>query len=194
VSEPGAAAALPGQQGAIVWAVTLFENERPFVVRHERTGKLATYADAEALARAVRARGIPPEFAFVAGAKIRPVLLLQDRPARRLPEYAALKLTRLAKFAPGDRDVIRSQDEPGFFHLADPQRYGLRDEFAVDLNALVRVNRTAIVGRPVGRLDLNEFRVVCERLVRFLDLNLANLVVREAAAFLQRHGLAPPAE
>lgn len=182
---------LPGRQGAIVWAVTLFENERPFVERDTRSGELREYHDAEALARAVRARQVRPEFALVVGAKIRPVLLLQDRPLHRLPEYAALKLTRLAKLTPRDREIIRNQEEPGFLHLPNPEQYGLREEFAIDLNALVRVHQTAIVGRPLGRLDAAEFRIVSERLVHLLDLNLANLVVREAAAFLKRHRLGP---
>ena len=89
---------LPGLQGAVVWALVLFENEAPFSVSDD-AGATTRYADIRALGQAIRNRRLPPEFTVAIGAKVRPVLLLQDRPQGRLPEYAALKLTRLEKLA-----------------------------------------------------------------------------------------------
>jgi hypothetical protein len=184
--------ALPGVQGGIVWALVLFENEAPFRVS-DTAGATMSYADIRALGQAIRAREQPPELTVESGAKVRPVLLLQDRPQGRLPEYAALKLTRLEKLHDEDHEAIRRQEVPRFFYIPDPAKYGLTGELAVDLLALTRVHQSAIVGRPRAQLDANEFRVICERLVDVLDLDIANRVVREAAAFIKRQGWAPPA-
>jgi hypothetical protein len=182
-------APLPGLQGAIAWAVVPYDVRQPFDVVPDG-GDPVTYENAGALGEAVRRREIGPEFVVSVGAKVRPVLLLQDRPAGRLREYAALKLNRMDKLAEGDQDAVRRQEMQRFFHLPDPRRVGLGTEFAVDLLSLVRIHETALVGNPVGKLNSNEFRVVCERLVRVMDLDLAHLVVREASDFLKRQGLA----
>lgn len=179
---------LPGLQGGVVWALVLYENEAPFrLADHAKT-----YADISALARSVRDREIAPEFTISVGAKIRPVLILQDRPQGRLPEYAALKLTRLEKLAADDIEAIRSRRSERFFDLPEPRRFGIKAETAVDLLALTRVHQSAIVSRPRGKLNANEFRVICERLVDVLDLDIAHRVVREASALMRRQGWSPP--
>jgi hypothetical protein len=185
------AQALPGVQGGIVWALVLFENEAPFRVS-ATAGAMTSYSDIRALRQAILDRELPPKFTMEIGAKVRPVLLLQDRPQGRLPEYAALKLTRLAKLDDGDHETIRRQEVERFFYIPDPGRYGLKGEFAVDLLALTRVHQSAIVGRPRAQVNVNEFRVICERLVDVLDLDIANCVVREAVAFIKRQGWTPP--
>lgn len=179
---------LPGVQGGIVWALVLFENEAPFRVH----GAGSPYPDVRRLASDVRGRVLPPEFTVEIGAKLRPVLLLQDRPQGRLPEYAALKLTRLEKLDEADHEAIRRQKVDRFFYVPGPSTYGLRGEFAVDLLSLVRVHQQAIVRPPRAQVKTNEFRVICERLIDVLDLDIAGLVVREAARFLKRQGWAPP--
>lgn len=182
---------LPGVQGAIVWALVTYENEAPFRVR-DATGAATSYPDVRALSQAIRRREIAPELTVELGAKVRPMLLLQDRPQGRLPEYAALKLTRLAKLAAGDREAIRRQQVARFFAIPDPARYGLKAEFAVDLLALTRVHQSAIVGPPRAQVNVNEFRVICERLVEVLDLDVAYLVVKEASDLLRRQGWTAP--
>jgi hypothetical protein len=182
---------LPGVQGGVVWALVLFENEAPFLVSHP--GRTTTsYGAIQGLAQAIRSRELPPQFRVEIGAKVRPVLLLQDRPQGRLPEYAALKLTRLEKLDNKDHQAIRRQEVPRFFYIPNAAKYGLRGEFAVDLLALTRVHQSAIVGRPRAQVDANEFQVICERLVDVLDLDIANRVVREAVAFIERQGWTPP--
>jgi len=182
------ASALPGVQGTIVWALVLFENEAPFRILDPAPGATA-YPTARALANAIRNRKLHPQFEVAVGAKVRPVLLLQDRPERKLPEYAALKLARLGKLNDEDHAAVRAQQVRRFFYIEDPTRFGLNAEFAVDLFSIVRVHQSAIVGEPKEQVDIRAFRVICERLVGAMDLDIANLVVREASDLLKRQGL-----
>jgi hypothetical protein len=120
-----------------------------------------SYRDAAAVAQAIRDR----EPTFHVQAKLRPVVLLQDRPRGALPEYATLKLAHFTKLSVADQQRVRDGQEPALFFLrVDKSKYGLAQENAVDLNSLVRVHRTAIVTRPVGHLDENEINVLGRRL------------------------------
>ena len=171
-------------QGSIVWALTLYENESPF----RATGPASvrgTHATVTALARAL---GPGRAAELIVGAKVRPVLLLQDRPVGRLPDLIALRLARIGKLRAPVRDRIVTQGSPLFWFLGhDPAAYGLRDEAAVDVAALVRVHPSAIVGRPVGQIGGDTLAAISERLARALELDLSGLVSREAAELLRRH-------
>jgi hypothetical protein len=182
---------LRGLRGTIVWAVSAFDVEEPFrVYQHDGSERRLAGRD---LAEEVLRRELAGDFELVVGAKLRPVLLLQDRPAGRLDDYAALRLTRLEKFAGAEQQAIREGREPTLFHLGhDEGKYGMDKEYAVDLGSLHRLHRTAIVGRPRGAVDVGEFRTICERLVRVSDLDLSNLIVREAAAFVARLNVTGP--
>lgn len=182
---------LPGRQGAVVWALVLFENEAPFRTSGPR-GDECTYEDIRALAQAVRERDLQPEFTVRVGAKVRPVLLLQDRPQGRLPEYAALKLARLEKMRREVRDAIKAQRLDRFFYIPEPGKFGLRGEFAVDLLALTRIHESAIASRPRAQVNANEFRVISERLIQVMDLDIAYLVAREAVELLKNQGWVRP--
>ena len=162
--------------------------QAPFRVL-DSTGGATSYAAGREVANAIRTKRLGSRFEVAIGAKVRPVLLLQDRPEGKLPEYAALKLTRLGKLSEEDRAVVRDQQLRRFFHIEDPKKFGLNAEFAVDLLSLVRVHQSAIVSRPEGKVNADEFRVICERMIRAMDLDIATLVVREAADFLKRQGL-----
>lgn len=142
---------LPGLQGGIVWALVLFENEAPFRVS-DRAGGGGSYAGIRSLSEDIRDRRLEPQFTIELGAKVRPVLLLQDRPLGRLPEYAALKLTPLAKLRRDDVSAIKAQQVQRFLYIPGPGRYGLNGEFAVDLLALTRVHQSAIVARPRAKV------------------------------------------
>jgi len=153
----------PGR-GSIVWALTLFENEAPFRVLAPARAR-GRYSSVASLAAVTSApRGVE----LAVGAKVRPVLLLQDRPLGRLPELVALKLARIGKLSASARARIVAQRSPLFWFLGrDPARYGLRQEAAIDVAAIVRIHPSAIAGRPVVELDLSA------------------LVRREAAAILR---------
>ena len=52
--------------------------------------------------------------------------------------------------------------------------------------SLHRVHRSAIAGNPAGTVDEAEFRVICERLAKVSDLELSNMIVRNAAKLADR--------
>lgn len=176
---------LRGLQGAIAWAISAFDVEEPFrVLEYDGTERRLSGPE---LGQQVLRRELGGDFELVVGAKLRPILLLQDRPAGRLADYAALRLMRLEKFGHAEQQDIRDGEEPTLFYLGhDQAKYGMDKEYAVDLGSLHRVHRTALVGKPRGAVDVGEFRTICERLVRISDLDLSNLIVREAAALVGR--------
>jgi hypothetical protein len=176
---------LPGLRGAVVWAVAPYVPEAPFrVVVGEA---VRSFESARDVGVAVRRGELPPEHTHLVPSKLRPVVLLQDRPRRALPEFAALRLVRLEALAPSRRDRIRRQEEPSLLYLpATGGRYGTFKESAVDVNALVRVHESAIVGTPVGRLDAAELRTISERLIEHLDLDVTGLVERRLVELRRR--------
>lgn len=120
-------------------------------------------------------------------ASLRPVVLLQDRPQGVLGDAVALAVVSLAALSPGQLDSVRNQREPSLFHL--PRRtakYGLGQEMAVDLNGLLRIGCEALLPRAVGRLDDNEMRVIGERLVAHLDIDLEPIVAQQVEERLQQ--------
>lgn len=175
-----------GLRGAVVWAVTPYIPEAPFRLWLGEDQPIATIPDATAYARQAREQGLEAEQTFLVEGKLRPVLLLQDRPRGVMPEIAALRMVRLEALSASEQEGIRAHREPSLFHLAvKPQKYGLSKEMAVDLNALVRIHRSAFVPRAVGRLDDNEMRVIGERLAEHLDIDLEPLIAAKAEARLE---------
>ena len=185
-------------RGAIVWAVAPYAPQAPFRLWGGPDQPATTIETATELARLVAERGLDAEQTFLTTGKLRPVVILQERPRRALPEYAALRIARLEELSPGQQESIRAQREPSLFYLpANRAKYGMTKEGAIDLNALIRIHESAIAGRPIGRLDANELRVVGERLVEHLDLDLTLLVERKIRERMERLAAArrlPPAE
>jgi hypothetical protein len=178
--------------GSVVWAVSGFDIKQPFRVL-EHDGTEARVADAEELARRVQRRELAGAFELVVGAKLRPVILLQERPVGRFADFAALRLTRLEKFAPDEQQRIRDGEEETLFHLGhNKAKYGMDKEYAVILTSLHRVHRDAIATRAVGAVDRAELRTIGERLVKVTDLDLANLIVRQAGELVARLKQPPP--
>jgi hypothetical protein len=165
-----------GLRGAVLWAFTAFQPEAPFELLNV-DGKEHLYPDAPAVARAIKAGELDRVPTFKVQAKLRPLVILQDRPRGVLPEYAALKLTRFTKLAAPGQQRVRDGEEPALFYLpTNKAKYGLEQENAVDLNSLVRVHESALVTRPVGRLDENEIDVLGRRLAKFLDIDLEQAI------------------
>ena len=161
-----------GMRGAIVWAFTGFQPEAPFQALGS-DGAPLTFATADELAQAVGDGRLPKAPSFLVGAKLRPVVLLQERPRGVLPEFAGLKVTRFTKLSAGDQQRIRDGQERALFYLPhDERKYGLKQENAVDLNSLVRLHRSALATRPIGYLDEQEIDVLGRRLAEFLDIDL----------------------
>jgi len=167
-----------GLRGAVVWAFTTFQPEAPFTLVGT-DGVTRTYATAGDVTRATISGELPKVLAFPAQAKLRPVVLMQDRPLGTLPEYAALKLSRFNKLSSADQQRVRDGQEPALFYLPlNLSKYGLKQENAVDLNSLVRIHRSAIATGAIGYLDLNEIDVLGRRLATFLDIDI-NRAIRD---------------
>ncbi|MFM9019619.1 MAG: hypothetical protein ACKORG_09330 [Actinomycetota bacterium] len=124
------------------------------------------------MAEAIGRDEMPVTHTCLVDAKIRPVVILQGRPRGSLPDYAALKLTRLAKLSSAERDRVRAHASPDRLYLPeDPDRYGLPTENAIDVNSLVRVHRDAIVA-VAGRLDAHQVTTLGHKLAAALDIDL----------------------
>ena len=148
---------------------------------------IATVETATELARLVRRRGLDAEQTFLTTGKLRPLVILQERPRHALPEHVALRIIRLEELARSHQEAIRSEREPSLFYLrADKAKYGMTKEGAIDLNAVVRIHESAIAGRTIGRLDASELRVIGERLAEHLDLDLTLLIERKARDMFER--------
>lgn len=176
----------PGLRGAIVWAVVPYVPEAPFRLWLGESQPVAQIPDARRFAEQVRHQGLEAEQDFVVTGKLRPVLLLQDRPRGILKEIVALRMVRLEALAEEHRARIRSRSEPSLFHLpVREDKYGLTKEMAIDLNALVRVHASAFLPRAVGRLDSNEMRTIGQRLAEHLDIDLEPLIAERVEVRLE---------
>jgi hypothetical protein len=163
-----------GLAGAVVWAVVPFVPEAPFRLYASEGHPPVDVPEAGKLTEAAR-KGSDSEFTFLLPGKARPVLVVSDRLDERLGELIALRLLRLGALTPNEREIVRSQDDLGLYHL-DPDRFDLPEENAAIVAALVRVHRNAIDPQPVGRLGQDELRVVHERLAMYYGLDLRQLV------------------
>lgn len=89
-----------------------------------------------------------------------------------------MRLLRLGSLTAREREIVRSGEDPGLYHL-DSERFDLPEENAAIVAALVRVHRSAIDPQPVGRLEDDELRVVHERVATYYGLDLRQLVRHE---------------
>lgn len=175
-----------GLRGAIVWAIVPYVPEAPFRLWLGDEQPVGEIADARGYADQVRTQGLEAEQRFVVGGKLRPVLLLQDRPRGVLKEIVALRMVRLEAQSESHQRRIRQRKEPSHFHLpVRSEKYGLSKEVAIDLNALVRVHASAFLPKAVGRLDENEMRELGERLAEHLDIDLEPVVARRVEERLE---------
>ncbi|HEY1456893.1 MAG TPA: hypothetical protein VGF15_00115 [Solirubrobacteraceae bacterium] len=176
----------PGLRGAIVWAIVSYIPQAPFRLWLGEGHPTGEIADARAFAQQVRAQSLDAEQTFLLEGKLRPVVLLQDRPRGVLREIVALRMVRLETLSETQRAPIREQREPSLFHLPVRERkYGLSKEMAIDLNAVVRVHASAMLPKAVGHLDDNELHVIGQRLAEHLDIDLEPLLARLVEERLQ---------
>lgn len=163
-----------GLRGAFVWAVVPYVPEAPFSIYRTDAPPL-TLPDAQPLFRA--AKRSESEFSFLVRAKARPVLVLAERPDSRIDEYLALRLVRLSTLSEEARRRVIAHEDELLFHVRGERVPGLADEVAVMIAAPVRAHVSAVdAGHVLGRLDVNELRVVHERFAKLHKLDLLNLV------------------
>ncbi|MEK6328631.1 MAG: hypothetical protein AABM66_14075 [Actinomycetota bacterium] len=166
-----------GLAGAVAWAVVPFVPEAPFRL-YAGEGHAPVEVDDPGRLIAAARKGSDSEFTFLVPGKARPVLVVSDRIDERLGELIALRLLRLGALTAREREIVRSSEDPGLYHL-DPERFDLPEENAAIVAALVRVHLSAIDLQPVGRLGPDELRVVHERVATYYGLDLRELVRRE---------------
>lgn len=166
-----------GLAGAVVWAVVPFVPEAPFRL-YAGEDRAPVEVDEPGKLIAAARKGSDSEFTFLVPGKARPVLVVSDRADERLAEVIALRLLRLGALTAREREIVRSNEDPGLYHL-DPDRFALPEENAAIIAALVRVHRSAIDPQPVGRLSADELRVVHERVATYYGLDLRQLVRHE---------------
>lgn len=166
-----------GLAGAVVWAVVPFVPEAPFRL-YAGEGRAPVEVDEPGKLIAAARKGSDSEFSFLVPGKARPVLVVSDRVDERLREVLALRLLRLGSLTAREREIVRSGEDPGLYHL-DSERFDLPEENAAIVAALVRVHRSAIDPQSVGRLGDDELRVVHERVATYYGLDLRQLVHHE---------------
>jgi hypothetical protein len=157
-----------------VWAVVPYVPEAPFSLYRVDAEPLEL-RDATPLFRA--ARKADSEFTFLVRGKVRPVLVLADRPDPRVEEYLALRLVRLSELREETRAKVVAHEDELLLHVRRERVPGLAEDFAVMIGAPVRVHVTAVDDADVlGRLGNDELRAVHERFVKLHGFDLLELV------------------
>lgn len=172
-------------RGAVAWATVTSVFRAP-LLRWDREESAVEAIDLVSLARQLH-HDNHSDCTLIVEASLRPVVLLQDRPRGVLGDALALGVVSLAGLSSTQRDSVRGQQEPSLFHLpVRSAKYGLDQEAAIDLNGLLRIGCEALLPRAVGRVDDNEMRVIGERLVAHLDIDLEPIVARQVEERLQQ--------
>lgn len=171
--------------GEVYWAVVPYTPQAPFQV-FVRDGVPVGVPEAKTIIDGLR-KGGDAEFRFVVEAKARPVVLLSDRVDPRTGDLFGLRLVRLSALDENEAQQVRDQRQPGLFHLK-PERFPhLEEESAAMISAPIRLHETAIdSGKPLGRLDQNEMRVLSERFVSYWEFDLNQLLIGKIRELLRK--------
>ena len=155
-----------------------YDFEAPFV-GDEWPGGL----DFAGISALLRERGPRPQFAVNVPAKVRPVLVVQSLGSGVAGTVAVLRTKRLSTLPERLRESLRRNDDPRLVYL--PEEWA-GAERVVLVDAVHRLHNSAIDGKALGRTTDDVMRLVAERLVRALELDISSLVEREATATLTR--------
>jgi hypothetical protein len=171
--------------GEVYWAVVPYTPQAPFHV-FVKDGSPVEVTEARTIVDGL-IKGGDAELRFVVEAKARPVLLLSDRVDPHTGDLFGLRLVRLASLDEEGAEQVRSQRDPGLFHLR-PERFpDLLEESAAMLSAPIRLHQTAVdFGKALGRLDQNEMRVLSERFVSYWALDLHQLLIGKIRELLRK--------
>ncbi|HET9593774.1 MAG TPA: hypothetical protein VFP17_12760 [Solirubrobacterales bacterium] len=171
--------------GEVYWAVVPYTPQAPFNVFVKDRPPVEVPA-ARTIIDGLR-KGGDAEFRFVVEAKARPVLLLSDRVDARTGDLFGLRLVRLSALDEDEAQQVRDQRQSGLFHLK-PERFpDLEEESAAMISAPIRFHETAVdSGKPLGRLDQNEMRVLSERFVSYWELDLNQLLIGKIRELLRK--------
>jgi hypothetical protein len=171
--------------GEVYWAVVPYTPQAPFQV-FVKDGAPVEVPEARTIVAGLKKDG-DAELRFVVEAKARLVLLLSDRFDAHTGDLFGLRLVRLSSLDEDEAERVRNQREPGLFHLK-PERFpDLTEESAAIVSAPIRLHQTAVdFGKPLGRLDQNEMRVLSERFVSYWELDLHQLLIGKIRELLRK--------
>jgi hypothetical protein len=166
---------MTGPLGSIYRAVAPFSLEPPFRL-YAGEGQAPVTVDETPQITDVGGE----EFTVLVPVKARPVLVI-TAPSARYGEVLALRLRRLSRMTESARRVVRSGEDDGLFYL-DPDRCpGLDEENAAIVETGMRLSVSALdLGRPLGRIDSDEVRVIHERFARAHQFDLRGLIEDKA--------------
>ena len=140
---------------------------------------------------AVAHRGGPAK--LVVEARLRPVLLLHDGTRGEHGDVVCLRVNTVKPTLKTNTQTwqrIVKHQHPWFFHLPPAVgRYGLPRESVIAIGSIGTVNKSALLGPPIGGLTQHEMQKVNERLARGLQLDLAPLISARALELLKRAGI-----
>jgi len=168
----------PPLRGELRWALVPYDFEAPFVGDQWAEG-----LDFAGISALLRERGPRPQLAVNVRAKVRPVLVVQSLGSGVAGTVAVLRTKRLSTLPERLRASIRRNDDPRLVYL--PEQWA-GAERVVLVDAVHRLHNSAIDGQAFGRTSDDTMRLVAERLVRALELDISGLVEREASATLAR--------
>lgn len=170
-------------RGRCYWAVAPFSPAPPFRI-YAGAGHAPIETSTTAIVTA--ARSGDPQFDAIVAVKARPVLVLTEI-LKPFDEVLALRLRTFDKLTASDRQRVRAHQDDVLFHL-DPQRFpGLPKENAAIVTALLRLPMAAIdTSQEQGTLDINELRLLHERVVRAHDLKLDIAILTQAQQLIER--------
>jgi hypothetical protein len=168
--------------GHCYWAVAPFAPTAPFRIYQEGAAP-RNVASAEPFTEAAR-RGMS-EFVLLTPVKARPVLVITGV----LPEHEellALRLRRLEKMSSDvARELVREGKDEALFYLRPGSFPGLPVENAAIVTSLLRLPVSALDQRvSLGSLNVNELRVLHERVARAHDLKLDAMIIEKARRLL----------
>ncbi len=172
--------------GSVRWAIVPYSPRPPFRLYAGEGHPPITVDDAGTIIAGAKRHGGEAELTYLVPGKARPVLLLSEPPSAHHQELTALRLLRLSKLAPEERERVRRQEDELLFYLA-PERFDLREENAAMVSALVRLNLEAIEGGPpLGTLAADEMSLLGERVIRFYGFDTRLLVERQLRDLVAR--------
>jgi len=173
------------RRGRLVYALFPFSSEFP--------AELADGGGHRTVEELAGAHGGSP-MRLVVEARLRPVLLLHDGTRGEHGDVACLRVNTVKPALKARADTWRrivANQHPSFFRLPGTEsRHGLRSESVIAIGSIGTVNKTALLGPPVGALSQQEMQDVNARVARALQLDLAPLISERALELLRRAGLA----
>jgi hypothetical protein len=174
------------RRGRIAWGLFPFAADFPLTYLGASGEETFEAIEDYAAARGGRATKVVTEV------RLRPLLLLHDGTRGEYPDVACLRINSIKPRHRNDSETWRrivANEHPFFFHLpAENSRYQLPQESLIALGAIGTVSKSAILDVG-GHLTDDELRLISERLLRVLSLDLGPHIAARARELLERAGI-----